>query len=292
MKRFLVQIAWWFLGLVMVVVIMEILNKPAVNPQFSPNVLMGDSHAGPLNFPTFSNLSHEGDPFFVQWCKAHRCMDITGQTPELIVLTVGPHNFSALPESRIRANRDDWRTGNAERLAALANLRDYALRVPLFVWPDAFIKEFTFPEQEAMHNAFKVTKQYVNTAAPRTKQQLVVEPEWYIEDGYAQWTLEQMAKACQEWGAQLILLETPRHGDYDELVGAEGMRQYRDDLDKFARMHEQVYFVPSTSFDWETAWFKDSDHLNSHGVDQMTQALIQQPRLVPQEFINLFEPQN
>lgn len=292
MKRFLVQIACLAIGLLAIVAIMDTVNDPDPKLGASINILMGDSHAGPLNFPSFANLSMAGDPFFVQWCKAHRWMDVSGQAPECMILTVGPHNFSELPESRIRYNRDNWRSSNAERLAALAKLEDYPLRMPPFVWPDALIKELVWPELETLHNAFNETKQYVNTAAPRTKQQLVVEPGWYLEDGYAQWTLGQMAEACQAWGAQLILLETPRHGDYDELVGAEGMKRYRDDLAKFADMHERVYFVPSTSFDWETAWFKDSDHLNSYGVDQMTQALIQQPRLVPQEFINLFEPQN
>jgi len=288
MTRFLVKLFVWAIGLVALAWALEVTEARRSEAPHPTNLLLGDSHAGPVDLRTFANLSHAADPLFVQTLKALRFVDMSARRPNFVVLTVGPHNFSSLSELRIQKDHENWRSSNAERLAALTDIGEYPSYLPHAIWMDSFIKEFSLPEHELLYIQNKYRKTYTNNSKVRIERQLVGFANWFLDDSEALNSIGKLVDLTQDWEAQLILLETPRHDDYDALVEPAGLLAYRKTLTGIANGHDHVTFVPSTLFAADTEWFSDSDHLNSFGAECMKQDLIHQ-HLLPSELSALLE---
>ena len=121
MKRFLSKMAVWALALILTAWALESVQSRRSTKTHPTNLILGDSHAGPVKMKTFANLSHAADPLFVQILKAFRHGDMTGAIPKYVTVTVGPHNFSALSELRIRHDHENWRSSSAARLASVGD---------------------------------------------------------------------------------------------------------------------------------------------------------------------------
>lgn len=279
MAKFLLKLALWAMVLILTAGMLEAVQTRSSSKSHPPNLILGDSHAGPVKLKTFANLSHAGDPLFVQLLKAFRHGDLTGKPPQFVTLTVGPQNFSALSELRIDQDHENWRSSRAARLAALADVEDYLRWVPAPVWIEAFMKEFTLPEYERLYAQNFYKKTYRNNANERIQRQMVGEPDWLLEDSHAWHALSQLVDLTTSWGAQLLILETPRHEHYESQVFTPDLTAYRQRLSELAGRHAHVTFVPSDRFAPDTEWFGDSDHLNSFGAECLNQDMIEQDML-------------
>ena len=279
MKLFLSKMAAWALALILTAWALESVQSRRSTKPHPTNLILGDSHAGPVKMKTFANLSHAADPLFVQILKAFRHGDMTGVIPKYVTLTVGPHNFSALSELRIRNDHEKWRSSSAARLAALADIEDYPRWVPETVWVEAFVKEFTIPEHERLYAQNFYKKTYRNIADERISRQMVGEADWFLEDSHAKRSLGALVDLTASWGAQLLILETPRHEHYDSQVFGPDFLAYRRYLAEMAGQHAHVTCVSSDRFSPDTEWFGDSDHLNSFGAECLNQAMIEEEML-------------
>ncbi len=62
-----------------------------------------------------------------------------------------------------------------------------------------------------------------------------------------------------------VLLGTPLHQNYLNLVEAEGWASYRDRLHFIDSMHTNVTYLAFETLNWPDSLFKDASHVNSRG---------------------------
>jgi len=91
-------------------------------------VILGDSHAQPLDIPGSLNLAKGGDPLLMPLLHLRRLtQERSSSDLSFVVLTKGPQNFSSLPEDRLnqKEGHEDWFKGNCHRIANALRMEEY-----------------------------------------------------------------------------------------------------------------------------------------------------------------------
>lgn len=250
----------------------EVILDPIESP---PNLIIGDSHAEALSFSSFSNLACGGEPYFLSICKAKRFSEHITQPPETIILTVGPQNFSSLPESRINSDFENWKTSNSHQIASLLKLEEFLFFLPKETWMPFLIKNITTPEAIQLSHSIGPSSEWTDNAKTRATRHRVTQKGWFLGQSHNTAAIALLQEMCDKWNTQLILLETPRHDSYDALVEASSLSLYREYLDQVNTSHERTILLRDTLFSPEDSWFRDSDHLNRTGSTEIEKWMIE-----------------
>jgi hypothetical protein len=274
MSKFLTRILF-VLTVLICVSIAQDQQEEILDPIESPaNVIIGDSHAEALFFSSFSNLGAGGEPFFLSVCKVKRFQEHVAQPPKVIILAVGPQNFSSLSESRINSDFENWRTSNSQMIASLLHLEEFYSFLPKEIWVPFLIKNITRPEAIQLSHYVRPDTDWKDNAVKRATRHRVTKKDWFLKQSHNTSAIELLQKLCDEWNTQLILLETPRHDSYDTLVEATSLVLYREYLNQIASSHERTILLRDTLFSPKDNWFRDSDHLNTAGSAEIENWMI------------------
>ena len=274
MSKFLLRISLVVVGLICISIVQDQREVILDSTESLPNLIIGDSHAESLSFSSFSNLGSGGEPYFLSVCKARRFSEHVARPPETIILTVGPQNFSSLSESRINSDFENWRTSNSHMIASLLQLEEFLFFLPKEIWIPFFIKNITTPQAIQLSNSAGPSSEWKNNAETRATRHRVTQKDWFLEQSHNSAAIALLQKVCDDWNTRLILLETPRHHSYDCLVEASSLVLYRDYLNQVASSHEGTTLLRDTLFSPEDNWFRDSDHLNPAGSEEIENWMI------------------
>ena len=274
MIKFLLRISLVVVGLICISIVQDQRELILDSTESPPNLIIGDSHAESLSFSSFSNLGSGGEPYFLNVCKARRFSEHIGRRPKTIILTVGPQNFSSLSESRINSDFENWRTSKSHMIASLLQLEEFLFFLPKEIWTSFFIKNITTPEAIQLSHPAGPPAEWKNNAETRANRHRVTQKRWFLEHSHNSAAIALLQKICDEWNTQLILLETPRHHSYDRLVEASSLVLYHNYLNQVASSHEGTTLLRDTLFSSEDNWFRDSDHLNPTGSEEIENWMI------------------
>ena len=279
MQKFLYRLGVVFLSVIGICLVQD-QRESILDPKASfSNLIIGDSHAQALSFSSFSNLGSGGEPFFLSACKARRFTEHISKTPEILILTVGPQNFSRLPESRINNDFENWRTDKSHFMSSLISIEHAAFYLPSECWIPFLIKSIAAPKAIQLSHSTKSENDWTDNAQSRTKRHQVQKKDWFLSESHQTSSLNDLQQVCKEWGAKLILLETPRHSSYDELIETSSLAEYHNYLDEFALKHENTLLLRDTLFRTTIEWFRDSDHVNSRGSREVESLILNHIKL-------------
>ena len=88
-------------------------------------LIFGDSHGEQIKFSESLNFSSSGDPVRFQ----HQCFKTVHAKfdgLDRVIISAGPHDFSAYKEERLRDRNSNWLHGNSKRIYAFWNKREDA----------------------------------------------------------------------------------------------------------------------------------------------------------------------
>ena len=240
-------------------------------PSNKTTLVLGDSHAEPLELPQGITIASSGDPFFMPFFHLQRIMMNSRGDGHLnrVVLTVGPHNFSRQPEARFSDKHSKWHSGNQRRIANAFTLSDHfhywnlphlkleCLKQELYIFDKAIHDKPTKWNEKPVLNP--------NKGLNRIHRHRLHEPDWFVHKGIQMEYLMKMIDACKIHQLNLVLAETPIHETYKRHIAPSGWTTYRRTLDSIAKVHEHVSFINFEQHHWPDSLFKDADHLNSTG---------------------------
>jgi hypothetical protein len=235
-------------------------------------VILGDSHAEPLDISGSLNLANGGDPLLMPLLHLRRlthkksCSEIS-----IVVLTVGPHNFSSQPEDKLnqKEGHEDWFKGNRQRIANALRIQEY-FQDPLApvhfngVWKQEFsLLNKGLKKQPARRSD---PPQLTNSnAVKRTERHRVQVDNWFVHGEHQHKFLDQIIQHCSKHELKLMLVGTPLHRGYRERIGESGWKNYSTYLMQCDSLHRHVQYLAYEEVDWPDSLFRDSDHLNSLG---------------------------
>lgn len=235
-------------------------------------VILGDSHAQPLDIPGSLNLTKGGDPLLMPLLHLRRLTkERSSSDLSFVVLTVGPQNFSSLPEDRLnqKEGHEDWLKGNRQRIANALRIEEYFQALPVSlpangVWKQEFsIFNKVLNKQPAR---WSDPPQLTNSnAVQRSERHRVHLDNWFVQGEHQHQFLDQIIQYCSKYELELMLVGTPLHRSYRERISKDGYQDYSAHLRQCDSLHSHVSYLAYEEVDWPDSLFKDSDHLNSLG---------------------------
>jgi len=242
-------------------------------------VILGDSHAQPLDIPGSLNLAKGGDPLLMPLLHLRRLTKESSSSDlSFVVLTMGPQNFSSLPEDRLNQTEDrlnqkegheDWFKGNRQRIANALRMEEYfqSPLAPLHVngvWKQEFsILNKALNKQPAQWS--DPPQLTTSNAVKRAERHRVHLDNWFVHGEHQHEFLNQIIQHCSRHELELMLVGTPLHREYRAQIPKDGWQDYSAYLRKCDSLHSHVQYLAYEEVDWPDSLFRDSDHLNSLG---------------------------
>ena len=183
-------------------------------------------------------------------------------------MTVGPHNFSVLPESRL-TDAENWLSSNGQRIANSLALNDYFEPPTSTITARDYLKfEFLLLNKGIQHTLVDWNdKPNLDSeiASMQSSRQRLQDKDWFVTEGAQNQVLLELISVCDLHHLELVLLGTPLHQNYLNLVEAEGWASYRDRLHYLDSIHTNVTYLAFEELNWPDSLFKDVSHVNSKG---------------------------
>ena len=239
-------------------------------------VILGDSHAQPLDIPGSLNLAKGGDPLLMPLLHLRRLTKESNSSDlSFVVLTVGPQNFSSLPEDRLnqKEGSEDWFNGNCQRIANALRMEEY-FQAPLAPLPVNGIwkQEFSILNK-ALHKQparwSDPPQLTTSNAVKRAESHRVRLDNWFVHGEHQHQFLDQIIQHCSKHKLELMLVGTPLHHEYRARISKDGWQDYSTYLRKCDSLQRHVTYVAYEEVDWPDSLFRDSDHLNSLGGQKL-----------------------
>lgn len=177
-------------------------------------LILGDSHAEPIDMPKAITMAHSGDPFLMPLLHLKRYLSVA-KTSDLtaVVLTVGPHNFSVLPENRLTEDAENWLSSNGQRIANSLSLNDY------FEPPTSTITARDYLKFEFLLLNKTINSKPINwrdepdlgaeIASMQSSRQRLQDKDWFVTEGSQNQVLLELISVCDLNHLTLVLLGTP-----------------------------------------------------------------------------------
>ncbi len=235
-------------------------------------LVLGDSHAKRIEVEQGLTLAKDGDPYLLPLLNLRRVL-ATDQSPLLsnVVVTVGPHNFGALPENRLNQSQgfESWWSSNGQRIANALKFRDYVaqseppvdfLSCLKFEW---LVLNKGVHKKPAEWNGERAIDRM--TARRRVQNHEIQQENWFMNDGWQCQFLSAIVEECGRHDQQLLLLGTPLHPNYHNQVGKNGWRVYKEHLQSLDSLNSHVTYLSFEKSEWPDSLFMDADHVNDAG---------------------------
>ena len=122
MRKFLLLVFSFFIPIILWLALVTLRENYVWSNLFENQekvVILGDSHAEPLDIPESLNLANGGDPLLMPLLHLRRLtQERSSLELSFVILTVGPQNFSSLPEDRLN-QKEGSKTGSRATVSAL-----------------------------------------------------------------------------------------------------------------------------------------------------------------------------
>ena len=275
MRKFLLLVFSFFIPIILWLALVTLRENYVWSNLFENQekvVILGDSHAEPLDIPESLNLANGGDPLLMPLLHLRRLtQERSSLELSFVILTVGPQNFSSLPEDRLNQKEgyEDWFEGNRQRIANALRFQEY-FQTPLAplhcngVWKQEFsILNKTLNKQpKGWRNPPHLTN---SNAVKRAERHRVHQDNWFVQGGHQYQFLDRIIQHCRKYELELMLVGTPLHRSYLEQISQSGWENYSAYLRQCESLHPHVQYLAYEEVDWPDSLFRDADHLNSLG---------------------------
>lgn len=273
MRRFLVLVSSFILSIflwTLLVFYRESYVWNRISDQPAKMIILGDSHAEPIDMPKAITMAHGGDPFLMPLLHLKRYLsEVKTSNLSAVVLTVGPHNFSVMPESRLTENAENWLSSNGQRIANSLSIQDYFEPPTSAITARDYLKyEFLLLNKGIQHTPVNWNdKPNLDSgfASMVSSRQRLQGKNWFVAEGVQNQLLLELISVCELHHFELVLLGTPLHQNYLNLVESEGWASYREHLHFIDSMHTSVTYLAFETLNWPDSLFKDASHVNSRG---------------------------
>lgn len=269
MRRFLILILWFLTIPCLLLLVSEIRERYVwynVITGEDAAVCVGDSHAQPIKLDSGPTIAHGGDPFFIPYLTVKRLLELHHNNIRDVFLTVGPQSFSALPESRLREDSENWLSANGRRIACRLSIVDYFI-ISKFSLPilQNFGYEFSITDKAIASKPAVWEEPYRRNAEESIKRHQIAHSGWFQDSGLQAKHLNRLIELCAERQVHLYLVGTPLHESYRMLIKKASWEKYKSFLDSIETNHPHIRYLSYEEEDWPDSLFRDSDHLNSIG---------------------------
>lgn len=238
------------------------------------SICVGDSHAHTIKLDSGPTIAKGGDPFLISYLTVRRVLELHNLNIHDVFLTIGPQSFSALPESRLSEDSENWLSANGRRISSRLSVVDYIkmgkLSIPTL---QHFKYEFSITDKAIPSQPVVRKGLFQPNAEERATRHRVTSSNWFKDQSLQKKHLEGLIKLCEEKNVKLYLVGTPLHRSYRSQIEKSSLKKYKSFLDSIETKHSHVHYVSYESEDWPDSLFHDSDHINSIGGELLGKQL-------------------
>ena len=275
MQRFFIAIALSLAGLLFWG---GVLNKLYVNlllPSLCTEaelntVIFGDSHGEQIEFPNSLNFSGSGDPVKFQ----HQCFKTAYakfEGLERVIISVGPHDFSAYKSKRLRDRNSNWLRGNSKRIYAFWNDKEDLNLAIALAYIEGAMRFFTLDDLISARMWGVQSDLGENSLKETLNRHGVSDANWFDKSNIV--LFERFIQSVKENEIDDVwVIGTPLHKEYRKQIGKHGWMEYKKGLELLSRSHSVHYLSLEESF-LPDSCYKDSDHLNEYGQSWLADTL-------------------
>lgn len=242
------------------------------------NVLIaGDSHlqksVNPDYFASAQNISQLGEPYVLTFWKLKQIFK--SAVPDTLLLGFAPHNISAFND--LKFSNDSWSNEMFSRSYPIEEFKTISTIVPVDykTFYKVLWKQTAFYPKK---NHGNYIGKYVNRKTSNVSDYKSAAERHYYEKGMELGIsrlsieyLDSIVMLCRSRNIKLVLVNSPVHQKYSELIPADIRKEYMQLENKY-RADRVLIFRASDIY--ADSLFLNADHLNEYGAKRFTNELV------------------